>query len=1417
MNSLKRAAAFLTAAIMLAALLSGCTSLTAQKDDTAAFASYKDIPGVTAGDISAVEELKSRKGSFSYTVNYSTEAFYGEDGGIEGFAAIFCEWLSELFDIPFIPSIVEWDELIDGLADRTIDFTGELTANEERRRDYFMTDDIAQRQIIVVRTDVSVPLNEIAMTRPLRYAFLDGATTVDDIRRHENVRFEPFFADDYDQVYELLASGVADAFFDESTAEAAFDFFGEVDVDVYYPIVYSPVSLATQNPDNKPIIDVVQKALERGAIYHLTRLYNKGHRDYLKHKLFLSLTQEEREYIKRNTEILFAAEITNYPISFFDSRTGSWEGIAHDVISEIEELTGLVFQRHNDESNHWPELLAMLEHREVAMITELIPSEDRIGHFLWSGEEFFRDHFVLISKTEFHDIAVNEILYIRTGVAKETAHTTLFRSWFPNHKAIVEYDNTFAAFDALEAGEIDVVMTSQHQLLIMTNYREQVGYKANFVFNLYFDSAFGFNKDEALLASIVTKAMGVIDVDGISGRWMRRTYDYRIRLAQERTPYLIGAGVLSVGLVFSVLLFIRKRKEGLRLETLVDSRTKELSENQRQLEDILLENEFQLLKQNLMIKATKIGLWDLAVNKDDHSDPNSTLLMSDEFRNMLGFRDETDFPSILSSWSDRLHHEDRAKTLEAFAKHLMDKTGKTPFDIDCRLKKKNGQYAYFRASGETIRDEEGNAERVTGAMLDTTETKQLLLDLESESSVLQTMFDSIPDLIFCKDTDLKYTRVNKSFLRYFNLTEENLKGRDDFGGLMLPADLAEEYRLKDRQVMNEKKVQTFEEFVPTPSGQVRIFETNKVPLMINGEVKGIMGIAREVTERKAMEEAAQSANKAKSEFLANMSHEIRTPMNAIIGMSEILEHDDLNDRQMGYVKGISSSAHALLGIINDILDMSKIEAGKLDLNPVDYRFIPFIDNIVSMFSHVAGNKGLEFLFETEGELPDCLYGDDIRLRQVLTNICGNAVKFTTEGCVKLTVTTGEDWLIFKVEDTGPGIRKEDLPGLFKAFEQADQSKNRNVVGTGLGLPICKTFVEMMGGEIKVSSRYGHGSLFAIIIPKVEGDAENVRINEISAINKTISAPDARILITDDNEFNLKVASGLLSFMKIEAETADSGFKAISMVKQNDYDIVFMDHMMPEMDGVETVQEIRKLGGKYLDLSIIALTANAVTGAREMFLANGFDDFISKPIDAVELQAIVQKYLPPEKVTAVSAPESKRALFDREEQLRRRSIVTFVKENRDTYKAIAGSLDSGDIKTAHRVAHTLKSIAGYLGKTALHDAAYALEDALKDNTPNHTVQQLEVLEQELSSALREFEPLFIEESSHKPDAVKIDSDKLTSLLNELEPILEKSDFAAAGFLEQLQGIEGMEKLAERIDEYDFEGALQALKEARGNIV
>ncbi len=361
-----------------------------------------------------------------------------------------------------------------------------------------------------------------------------------------------------------------------------------------------------------------------------------------------------------------------------------------------------------------------------------------------------------------------------------------------------------------------------------------------------------------------------------------------------------------------------------------------------------------------------------------------------------------------------------------------------------------------------------------------------------------------------------------------------------------------------------------------------------------------------------------------------MSHEIRTPMHAIVGISEILLHEgSLTAQQRKYIGDIKISSDALLTIINDILDLSKLESGKMPLVLAPFNLPLMLKNVVSLVAHLAGEKGLAFHYELEGDIPLSLYGDDIRLRQVLLNVLGNAVKFTERGSVSLRLISEAETLRFVVTDTGIGIKAESLPFLFEPFKQIDSGKNRHIRGTGLGLSICRNLLELMNGRIELESRYGRGSVFTITIPKVPGEIDPAPAKSID--RGAHYQESCRVLIVDDNEINLSVAAGLLKTLHgLKADSALSGPEAIEKARLTKYDLIFMDYMMPEMDGLKAAEHIRHLGGTNASTPIIALTANVVSGAREMLRAGGMDDFLLKPIRKGELDRILSQWLPEEK-------------------------------------------------------------------------------------------------------------------------------------------------------------------------------------------
>ena len=399
-------------------------------------------------------------------------------------------------------------------------------------------------------------------------------------------------------------------------------------------------------------------------------------------------------------------------------------------------------------------------------------------------------------------------------------------------------------------------------------------------------------------------------------------------------------------------------------------------------------------------------------------------------------------------------------------------------------------------------------------------------------------------------------------------------------------------------------------------------------------------------EMKKAADSAIRAEQAKSLFLSNMSHEIRSPINVILGMNEMILRECTDPQLLTYSGNIQSAGRTLLTLINDILDMSKIESGKLEIIPTEYKTADLFLDLWNVIYLRAKDKNLTLSFTLDETMPGTLYGDDVRVKQVVTNLLTNAVKYTPKGGVELHAAyekQEEDMitLIISVQDTGIGIRKEDMGRLFENFQRLDEDKNRNIEGTGLGMGITMMLLKMMDGDIEVESVYQEGSTFTVRIPQKVinnepvGDFESIRNSQpqISAKHYgSFEAPEANILLVDDNPSNLVVFTSFLKVTKMNIVTAESGKKCLELVKNRPFHIIFMDHLMPEMDGVETFHEIQKLKGSPNEKTpVIALTANSIAGVREYFLEEGFADFLSKPVDSTKLEEMIATYLPEELV------------------------------------------------------------------------------------------------------------------------------------------------------------------------------------------
>ncbi|MCH5281851.1 MAG: response regulator [Lachnospiraceae bacterium] len=640
-----------------------------------------------------------------------------------------------------------------------------------------------------------------------------------------------------------------------------------------------------------------------------------------------------------------------------------------------------------------------------------------------------------------------------------------------------------------------------------------------------------------------------------------------------------------------------------------------------------------------------------------------------------------------------------------------------------------------------------------------------------------------------------------------------------------------------------------------------------VPEILLIRAKHALDLIRLNAEYENARNEAIVANEAKSLFLSNMSHEIRTPINAVLGMNEMILRECRDEQILTYAENIRSSGKTLLFLINDILDMSKIESGKMEIIKVEYAPAVLIMDLWNIIFLRAQEKGLSVQFSLDKTLPKVLYGDDVRIKQIVTNLLTNAVKYTPRGGIEMHVAyerQGEEQisLIISVKDTGMGIKKEDLGKLFESFQRLDEVKNRNIEGTGLGMNITTSLLKLMDGDLKVESEYEKGSTFTVTIPQrivsdePTGDFESIKSRhdrDRTAEYQSFEAPEANILVVDDNAMNLTVFQSLLKRTKMNIITADSGRKCLELVQKDPFHIIFMDHMMPEMDGIETLHEIQKLTDfPNADTPVIALTANALSGAREGYLAEGFVDFLTKPIDGDLLERTIVNLLPKELVKEKEAgvQDAKEEIYkiDHEGFLQYGIsiknglslakgdmdiyldlIEMFLKEHtkQDDMKAL---IEDGNMKEYAILVHGLKGNARTLGADELADMAYDHEMKSKADEAEYVTahwDELAVLWEKTQEGFQEFYKGYRQDDDKYGMINSVDGELLILSQKDLDQVVALlDDFETAQAIEQLhewidQPLEQemharvKEALIALEDEFDEYKAINLLRENGGN--
>ncbi len=584
---------------------------------------------------------------------------------------------------------------------------------------------------------------------------------------------------------------------------------------------------------------------------------------------------------------------------------------------------------------------------------------------------------------------------------------------------------------------------------------------------------------------------------------------------------------------------------------------------------------------------------------------------------------------------------------------------------------------------------------------------------------------------------------------------------------------------------------------------------------------------------------ADAANNAKTAFVANMSHEIRTPINSVLGMNEMIMRESKEQNIKQYASDIQAAAQALLGIINDILDIAKIETGKMEIIPVNYNLRDFLYNVVNMMSIKAQSKDLELEVIVDSTLPNKLEGDDIRVRQIVVNLLNNAVKYTHNGKVTLCVTkdrweNGTVFIKYEIKDTGIGIKEEDIQKLFIAFERIEEKRNRNIEGTGLGINICVQLLEMMKSSLHVESEYGKGSTFSFVLEQKvnseeligEFDMKKKRELELAKYQAIFTAPDAKILVVDDNAMNRKVFCNLLKETKIQVDEANCGEKCLEMIKEERYDLIFMDHMMPGMDGIETLHAMKGMPENLcIDVPVIILTANAVMGAKENYLKEGFDAFLSKPVEPNKLETMIFEMLPKDLLVEGERVKEEevsnemiefpiidgvdfaygRLHFPSDEDLLEAFSLFYrmLKVEANKLEEFFNEVDSEEGLNSYRIqVHSMKNSAALVGIISLSGMAKVLEDAAR-NKQIDTIKAMTTIFLEEWKKYQEKLPILF--AKEEENLKQCDKEVLVELLGKLKEATENFD------------ITEMDNIMATLNEYEYAGALQEKMEQLSALV
>lgn len=759
----------------------------------------------------------------------------------------------------------------------------------------------------------------------------------------------------------------------------------------------------------------------------------------------------------------------------------------------------------------------------------------------------------------------------------------------------------------------------------------------------------------------------------------------------------------------------------------------------------------------LAVRGSEAGLWDWNIVTDE-------VFYSPRFKSMLGHAGDS-FPNVLSSFIDALHPEDVEPVRQALAAHLTDPEQR--YDIEYRLKTHNGDYRFIQANGVAVRDDLGRPCRMAGSIIDVTDRRQAEFELQAAAELLRQFIAHTPAAVAMLDKNMCYLQTSKRWLQDYKLGDSMIVGKSHYD--VFP-DIPARWKELHQRVLNGETLSCDEDPFERRDGTVEWLQWEARPWRKStDEIGGIILFTQVITSRKRVEsdliaarEQAMTASRIKGDFLANMSHEIRTPLTAILGYVELLEDQGLSAAEhQAHLATIRGAGDHLLAMVNDVLDLSKIEAGQLLVERTEFSPAQIVAEVLTFFQGRAKSKGLALTLAPTESIPRTICSDPMRVRQILVNLVGNAVKFTERGKVEICLRlAGENTLAFEVHDTGVGIPQEQQGELFAPFVQADPSTTRKFGGTGLGLTICRRMAQMLGGDVTFTSVAGQGSTFTATVDfgsveDVELGGMAVRIPEIEQASATLRL-SGRILVAEDNPTNQYLVKELLTKAGANVDVVDNGRQAVDRVSLRTgsespgvetapaavYDLILMDMQMPILDGCSATRELRQNG--YM-APIVALTANAMEEDRSRCLAAGCNDFATKPFDRTELIRVCHKWMsvshtasgglePVKEAADASSVVDSQALLhlvDHDLQLLEQIVGLYFSDSAELMEQARRGLERGDLQQVKHTAHRLKGVVSILQAGSAFQTTRRLEEAGCREDVDGLVKELAQLQTELN--------------------------------------------------------------------------------------